>query len=103
MRLKDLKKGDTVWECEMGRNIQVTALEDAQYVETPIIMDGDKIIQHYNEGYSCRVEACWEGQGEKEISNFFESVDCGPYGLKLYKTPQYINEIMTMERIASYG
>lgn len=75
MRVKDLKKGQIVYECQYGMNIRFTVLEDARRDIKP---------EEHKDGHSCRVSCNGE---EREL---FEALEVGAYGLRLYPEPQYI-------------
>lgn len=74
IRVKDLKKGQVVYECERGTNMRYTVLEDARRDINP---------EQLKDGHSCRV-LC--GEDETEL---FEAVKTYGYGLRLYDSPQY--------------
>jgi hypothetical protein len=68
--LKDARAGETIWECESGRNFKHTIIETPTEVKNRIgYMDG------------------WE-TWTKEGVHLFQS-DEAPYYLKLYREPQY--------------
>lgn len=73
MYIKDLKKGDIIWECQSGYNIQMKCLEDVR-----IVHDEGK------NGYACNVIL-----KDDSIIELFESFDAGAYSLRLYDSPQY--------------
>jgi hypothetical protein len=74
--IKKAKTGDVFYESQYGQDIEMTALEDVR-------------IEHdskYNGGGAYLLKVCI-GEG-KEIE-LMESFNCGGYGLRLYKQPQY--------------
>lgn len=83
LRVKDLKKGQIVYECERGENIELVVLEDPEYSEE-------------NEGWCCRVwnarAVTMDNWGTGKIVDLFQREDMPHYGPKLYYTPQYGEE-----------
>jgi acyl-coenzyme A synthetase/AMP-(fatty) acid ligase len=74
VQLKDVKKGDIIWETDMGMVARLKALEDAHSSNRGA------------EGISCRVIVENFGRSEDEETELFESVDCpSAYRLKLYR------------------
>jgi hypothetical protein len=69
VRLKDVKCGDVVWECEYGNNIKMTIKEGA--IDTG---DGIKAIGVTSSGVEIPL---------------YHSHDYEHYGPKLYSSPQY--------------
>ena len=72
MKVKDLKKGQRVWECERGMNLEYYVLEDAVVIEN---------------GHACKVIS--RNLVEMDL---FQHIDEGlhHYGPKLYSEPQYV-------------
>lgn len=82
VQLSNVRKGQTFYECEGGKNAELIALEDAHPVDEP-----------HKQGYTCRVEH--EGR-EVEL---FEAYNAGGYGLRLYNFPIYsMGEWLTHRR-----
>lgn len=82
--LKDVKKGDKFYECEMGMNARCEAQEDCREVDEPELL---------RKGYACKVAVQWlkkDGSlSEPEVTEYFECYEPGAYGLRLYSSPQY--------------
>jgi len=74
--IKTTKEGDVFWESQYGYDIKFTALEDVRVVHSEHFSGGG--------GYVVRVKD--KGGNQTAISQAFE---CGAYGLRLYKQPQY--------------
>jgi len=70
IQISNIKKGETIYECNYGRNVQLKALEDAKKTE---------------EGWVCCVETL-----SGEIGELFLSASTEYVGIKLFKTPQYL-------------
>ena len=73
MKVRDLKKGMIVYECESGNNARLEVLEDAH-----------RDIGEKRDGHSCLVRC-----GEREFE-LFQDLTCHAYGPRLYAKPQYI-------------
>lgn len=76
LNLKDIKKGQTFYECERGKNLKMVALENAHYVRRGM-----------SDGYTCKVEM--EFGGKKTGLELYEAETPGAFGLNLYSEPQY--------------
>jgi hypothetical protein len=77
IRVRDLKKGDVVYECERGRNLKLECLMDA-------------FATH--DGHKCVTRVCEPGWVEGMPFNtveLFTGRGADHYGPKLYRFPQY--------------
>jgi hypothetical protein len=72
LKVKDIRKGDTFYECERSNNIELTALENAEKL---------------SEGWSCKVK---NNQGE--VFELFLSDKTTHHGPNLFWAPQYISQ-----------
>ncbi len=70
--LKDVKKGQILWECQSGFNIRVEAQEDARKKDN---------------GWACNMKLSRNGG---EILEYYWVQEYAHYGPRLYKEPQYI-------------
>ena len=70
------KEGDIFYECQYGENIEMVALENVRRVN-----DSD-----YNDGYGYELQVATD-KGKIVLK---QSANPRGYGLRLYKTPQYI-------------
>ncbi len=73
LKIGDIKKGDVFYECEAGRNIQMTALGNAR-----------KVTSHGSKGYALKARL-----EDGELITLFEAFNAGAYGLRLYKMAMY--------------
>lgn len=85
MTLKDIKKGEIFYESQSGMDYKCEALEDAQRVQ-----------EEKKDGHILKVRILqFASFGKLHVApsdtEFFECLEPGGYGLRLYKEPQYHN------------
>ncbi len=76
IKVKDLKKGMHVYECEYGINLGATILEDAQRINEPM-----------HNGWLAKAKS-----DDGVEFEFFHTGECdGPYAPKIYEQKQYLS------------
>jgi hypothetical protein len=70
LEISNIKKGETLYECEKGYNYQLKALEDAKRVQ---------------DGWICKVQ-----NSRNEIVELYVSADTQYHGPNLFRAPQYL-------------
>ncbi len=73
VHVKNLKKGDIIYECESNTNYELYVRQDAQ---------------HLKSGWTCLVE-----NTEGEIFELYVSKGISNMGPRIYKCPQYLEDI----------
>jgi hypothetical protein len=71
LEVSNIKKGETLYECNYGKNIQLRALSDAKKIK---------------DGWICYVENL---EGEK--CELFMSANTSYKGVNLFRAPQYLD------------
>ena len=70
LEVSNIKKGETLYECEMGFNYQLKALEDAKKTR---------------DGWYCKVQ-----NTQNEIVELYVSADTFHHAPNLFRSPQYL-------------
>jgi hypothetical protein len=70
LEISNIKKGETIYECEKGYNYQLKALEDAKRVK---------------DGWYCKVQ-----NTQNEVVELFVSADTQYNRTNLFRAPQYL-------------
>jgi len=70
LEVSNIKKGETLYECERGYNYQLEALEDAKRIQN---------------GWICKVR-----NAHNEIVELYVSADTQHHGPNLFRSPQYL-------------
>lgn len=70
LKISDIKKGETFYECERGFNYQLQALEDARRTR---------------EGWTCKVKS-----SDDKVVEIYVSANTQHPGPNLFRTPQYL-------------
>ena len=70
LEVSNIKKGETLYECERGCNYQLKALEDAK---------------KFKDGWYCKVR-----NSQNEVVELYVSADTQHHGPNLFRMPQYL-------------
>ena len=70
LEVSNIKKGETLYECEKGFNYQLKALEDAKRIK---------------DGWCCKVQ-----NTQNEVVELYVSADTQHRGPNLFRAPQYL-------------